>query len=669
MDAGPAGNFALTTKMIINLVAKQMRLHRASLILVLSGLFTLPFTSRAAIPSPEKLLPDDTLLMLTAPDYSKLSAVIHNSPQGQLWNDPALKPFKEKFLSKWNEQVIKPLERDLDVKLDNYCNLLQGQITFAITQNGWQGQDDQEPAILLLLDSKDKSDQLKKTIADLRKKCVDAGKAVRTEKIRDSEFMILPVSTNDVPKSLRKLFTPSAPAEDAAAEKDAKKPSSKDELVIGQVESLLVVGSMLKPVEKVVSHIGAGGVPTLGEQAAYQANHQSMFRDSPLYGWLNTKAVLDIVNRLLAQKKESADTQSQFDFDPAKALGALGFTGLKTIAFSIQDSTDGAVVQLLLGVPESGREGLFKILAGEPKEATPPPFVPADVVKFQRYRIDGQKAWATLQKMLGDISPQVVSVLNFMLDTANTAAKDKDPSFDIRKNLIGNLGDDFITYEKAPKGKSLAEMQSPSLFLLGSPKAEELAGAFKSALVYLAQQSDAKPEEREFLGRKIYSIPVRSMGLPFGGASPASGKAVLSYAASKGYVAMSTDSAILEEYLRSSESQGKTLRETAGIADATQKVSGSGTSLFGYENDSETVRTLLDALRKDAGSSASILGGLGIPGAGDALKDWFDFSLLPSFDKISKYFSFSVYGMSAGADGLRFKVFSPTPPQMKNGGQ
>ena len=49
-------------------------------------------------------------------------------PQAQFWDDPALKPFREKFMAKWNEEVVKPLERDLGVKFDDYHALLQGQI-------------------------------------------------------------------------------------------------------------------------------------------------------------------------------------------------------------------------------------------------------------------------------------------------------------------------------------------------------------------------------------------------------------------------------------------------------------------------------------------------------------------------------------------------------------
>jgi hypothetical protein len=46
--------------------------------------------------------------------------------------------------------------------------------------------------------------------------------------------------------------------------------------------------------------------------------------------------------------------------------------------------------------------------------------------------------------------------------------------------------------------------------------------------------------------------------------------------------------------------------------------------------------------------------------------DWFDPTLLPTFDKISKYFYFSVYSAGATSEGITFKGFAPTPPQFKN---
>jgi len=59
---------------------------------------------------------------------------------------------------------------------------------------------------------------------------------------------------------------------------------------------------------------------------------------------------------------------------------------------------------------------------------------------------------------------------------------------------------------------------------------------------------------------------------------------------------------LLEEYLRSSESQAKTLREVAGLTEATQKVSDPGTGLLGYENHVETNASGLRRMEKEPAS-------------------------------------------------------------------
>src|SRR5882724_902351 len=203
-----------------------------------AGLLSVGLNGMAAIPPAEKLLPDDTLVLLTVPDFAKLREIYKSAPQGQFWNDPAMKPFKDKFVSKWQEEFVKPLERELNVKFDDYTSLPQGQVTFAVTQNGWQGKDDQLPGLLVLIDTKDKSGQLKTNLADLRKKWVDAGKPIKSEKIRDIEFSVIPVSTNDVPATLKKFFPEQPQVQELGAEEGAKKPAPKSEIVIGQYESL-----------------------------------------------------------------------------------------------------------------------------------------------------------------------------------------------------------------------------------------------------------------------------------------------------------------------------------------------------------------------------------------------------------------------------------------------
>jgi hypothetical protein len=644
---------------------------RTALRLSLAALLAVGSASYATIPAPEKLLPDDTLVLITAPDFSKLRVIWNKLPQRQLWTDPAMKRFRDDFTTKWQDQFVKPLERDLDIKFQDYTTLLQGQLTFAIVRNAGSSADSQA-GLLLLLDAKDKSDQLKKNLAAVRKKWVDTGRPVKTKKIRDFEFTVLPLSSNDIPKTIRKFFPKSAEVRELAEESPSKT-SSTDELIVGQVESLLVISTSIDSAEKVVARATGGSVPPLSEVAAFQTDHTALFREAPVYGWLNAKTFIDIVMRRLTEKKENTEAPNPFDLKPEKILGAIGLNGLKTLAFTFQQSNEGSMFQVFVGVPESGRQGLFKILAGEPRESRPPPFIPSDAVKFQRWRIDSQKTWETLQKVISDISPQWLSGINFLIDTANTAAKEKDPGFDIKKNLIANLGDDLISYEKTPVGASLNDLKSPpSIFLIGSPNAESLAAAFKSVLVYATQQPGAPPGQREFLGRKIYSVSLKGLMMPLGAGSGTAAPRNLNYAASGGYVAFSSDSSMIEEYLRSSEGPRAPLKDKPGLTDAAQRVTAPGSSLFGYENQVETTRAMFEQLRRNAGATAApspaanlLPTGLNVSATVQSFKDLMDFSLLPNFDSISKYFDFSVYGGNATVDGLALKAFTPVPPALK----
>jgi hypothetical protein len=43
----------------------------------------------AAVPPPEKLLPKDTVLVVTAPDWAKARLFWSNAPYARLWEDPS----------------------------------------------------------------------------------------------------------------------------------------------------------------------------------------------------------------------------------------------------------------------------------------------------------------------------------------------------------------------------------------------------------------------------------------------------------------------------------------------------------------------------------------------------------------------------------------------------
>src|SRR5262249_6388346 len=157
-----------------------------------------------------------------------------------------------------------------------FASLPQGQVTLALTRNGSRTDHDLSLALLVMIDVRDKRDQLSTTLADLRHKWMDSGKSIKTERIRNIEFSVLSVSDQQIPAAVRNLFLQS-PAGDLVEEDEAHT-AARDELVIGQFESLLIVGTSLKAVEKVAVHLTGGGMPSLGDLAAYEANRLALFR-------------------------------------------------------------------------------------------------------------------------------------------------------------------------------------------------------------------------------------------------------------------------------------------------------------------------------------------------------------------------------------------------------
>jgi hypothetical protein len=601
---------------------------------------------RAAIPPAENLLPSDTLAFFEVPDCAAARVAARTSAGWMFWNDPAMKAFRDKLVAKWTSQFVKPLERDLGVKAGDFLDLPQGQFTLAVTVNGSNGHDDIPAGLLLLLDAKDKSDSLKTNLAALVKTWTDAGRALRTEEFHGLKFTVVPLSSND--------FAGIFPKKTPAAQ-EPEKPSKPGEIYFTQYQSLLVAGNSHKVVEPVAAHLTGGAVPAIADNPLFQADKLSQFRDHPeYYGWFNGKGFFDLVSQ--AQDAESTDDSLSPapKMSSAKVLTVLGLNGMKSGTFVFRDSREGATLTLHIAAPESGRTGLLKILALSPKDASVPPFVPADAVKFTRVRLDGKQTWAEIQKMIVGMSPAGQSSLNAVIGIANSIGQQKNPAFDIRTDFFGNLNDDIITYQKPASGTLAALSSPPTIFLVAVSNPDAVINSIRT-LVSISNPQAGAAAPRDFLGRKIYSISLK--------AAPAAPNAIpetrsLYISSSGGYLAMSIDSAMVEEFLRNAEGQNKSLRDDPALLAALQHLGGAGGGMFGYENQRETMRGTFKVIKNTVEDDAALKM---VP---PAFREWLDFTLLPDFDSVAKYFYISTFVGGANSEGLTFKAFTPRPPQM-----
>ncbi|MGH7978756.1 MAG: hypothetical protein ACREE6_05230, partial [Limisphaerales bacterium] len=443
-------------------------------------------------------------------------------------------------------------------------------------------------------------------------------------------FSVLVLSSNS-PAPFASVFFPAGTA-------------SAPAIYIGQFKSLLILGTSEKAVDSVAAHLHGGANPSLSQNARFAAAQLAQFYNTPLYyGWFNAKAFFEGVST----------PQDSFQMSLRQLLFVSGLNGLKSVSFTGRESPGGAELEFYAAAPESMRQGLLKMFAAAPKEADPPPFVPATVTKFWRWRVDGQKSWNELEKTVDAFSP---GVLDRVIQVANMRGRQENPDFDLRKNLIANLGDDWMCYSRAPTGSALTGLnKEPWLFLFSANNADQAALAIKTLA---STMSDDQGKTRDFLGRKIYTLSIPSRhGGPAGS---------LYCAASGGYVALTPDATMIENYLRSDDGKTKPLSRRPGLIEAAQQVGGMGTGLFGYQNQRESARALFSALKNDPAYGAALnpLAGLPFSSAGNGIRSLMDFSLLPDYDAISKYFNFTVFAGATSSEGFDFKVFQPRSPEL-----
>lgn len=624
------------------------------------GLTTIASAQGATLP-PEKLLPSDTLFVATCPSLTELKRQGEMGIFTKLVKDPAMQPFVEKFKRKFTSDVLEPLEKELGVKISDYAAIIEGQITAAMVKNSASFQNQKEPDLLLILDSGSNSDQLKAELSKFRERWQKSGKTLRTTPFRGVDFHSVEFNSKDLDGMFKRAFPDAFKNEGEEEESEGE----KIKITFAQSDSLLLIGSRPEAFEKLLVRQAGGLTPILGEYPAFEIDHASLLKGSSAYMWANAKTFIEMAKPAFeAGFNQAASKAPVPGLTPERILDALGINGVKTIAGTIQTKSDGEYATLSVGAPASARKGLLKLFTPPQAESGPPSYVPGDVAQFSRYRLDISKTFTSIESMITELSPQVAPIINMVI---GMAGKDQDPNFDLRRDVINNLGNDVITYKMPPRDANLESLiAQPALTLMQSANADKLASSVKT-VSRLLPLGVSGVKDREFLGRTIYSLALPAMPT-LDGSEPI--QQSVHFASSGSYLGVSTDVTTIENFLRGNSS-GPSLAEKPGLREAADKVGGFNTGYFYYDAPESTLKVVFDYLRKSPDAFEEIFSGqaMGMPGIelwdADERREWVDFSLLPPFEQVSKYFGFTIMAAEGTDRAIEFRGYTPTPQSLR----
>ena len=584
--------------------------------------FTLVSSANAAKATPplEALLPAGTVLVLAAPNYASAKKHFKASASGRFWDSAEFKPFRKKLAAGFEANVMAEIEEELAIDFDAFEKMASGSVALAVVP----GQDaGEEPALLLLLDAGRKSVTLRRALSRLERDWKKDDREVSETEIGGVDF----TTVSD--------------------------PDGDQQVHIGRVGAQLFVGTKSAQIEGVLARLNGKGSGTLADNPAFAADHGAVLKGADFYVWANPGAVLP-------QLLDNLPDGAELGIDFGEVVGALGINGLGTFAMAYSERPSGAHYELFIGLPKANRKGLFSLLETKQADASPPPFVPANVGGFLRWRLNMDAAWKNLEKLLLELSPDVANMVEF---TVGLLGKDKDSNFDFKKSFLNNFGDDLILYQMPPKSSALNDIGAgPIVVLVKSPNPDELIkgiGAVPGILPPPLNEAAMLP--RRLGDHTVYSFELAEFP------DPSTGELVkmeLLLAARDGYMAVSTDADLLQMFL-----DGKTMGSLAkrdGLATAATSVGGMDSGIFGYQNDRDMVLSTIDTLRDNTDQFDMILSMIPMDDLGEvSLGEWLDFSLLPTGSKIAKYFAFPVYGAETNDRGISLKMFSPRPATLK----
>ena len=269
----------------------------------------LPVRQAQAAAPPERVLPDTTVFMLKLNDAKAFREAFRASQYGQLWNDPALKDFREELNHKLAD-VTKNLNEKLGVSITDLIQLPQGTLAVAAIAKDPAREGAAEGSLpvegVLLADAGENEKKMLDVLERATKQAEAAGAKISSESFNNMTIRTI-------------QFPPQEPAKD----KDKAKPLPNSPLIWTHSASMFFITTSLDVIKDLAAHRD-GRENSLGATEPYQKTQaKTDSAKSQVVWFLDVAKLVKIVIR--ASTKE-ADAQ-QTDV----LAQELGVYGLKSV--------------------------------------------------------------------------------------------------------------------------------------------------------------------------------------------------------------------------------------------------------------------------------------------------------------------------------------------------
>ena len=229
--------------------------------------------------------------------------------------------------------------------------------------------------------------------------------------------------------------------------------------------------------------------------------------------FFNFESLVEFMNEV-ESLPDAQMPENPFGVNTSNLISALGLNSIDCIGVQVDSSGDR--LTLSSGAYFNKYEGLFSFIQHDGKEeAIPYEFVPSQAFTVSCARYDFGKLWPTIEKIVSDLSPQLLLLMNSQIQAFEDQA-----GVPFRRDVLGSFGDEMASFSFLDQNAKTAndfENANPSFYAFSLVDSDLFDRSLRSMIEAFSSGQDLF-EDRVHKGvtiRKIRGIEASGISISY----------------------------------------------------------------------------------------------------------------------------------------------------------
>jgi len=607
--------------------------------------------SAIELPKTAKLLPPETILLADINNFNQLWAQIEKTNFYQLYEDPAMAPFINNFKNKWREQKQES-EKEIIRMIGDSGVLPQGRLSVALVFDK-QMPDANEPSILVIAQWGDKIDKVKELADQIVRKAIEEEEGARrqTEDYRGVEIITI---EKKPPEALSYCF----------------------------IDDCLIASTNPNVLKFVIAQVKGAGSTTLADDRDYNTTGKAI--DPSIAGRIDLYVNIKEAIKIELTKDNTGKAKAMIE--------NMGLNNVTSFGCNIEPAggPGGATLGKAILKIDGAKAGICKMFEIETGPIRMPRFIADSACSISVVNLNIKKAFEELANILTRFSPQMAAILYMPV---LPPGPNGEPGLQLKADIIDHFGSQIILAQSIDKPQPDNNRRSPEKQPLIQTRSivaiaiDNRAALEKSlSMIHSKMIAPGNPNaQRELLGHTIYSVDLsglmpmlggppakKPMQAPGGG--PSAPKMPLSaFTVTDTHLIFGSESVVEQTIRTLSSNRAESISSAAWFNKAKSNIP-SAIGIAGLQNNAASGELLWSTLRQsvkpDKAASSDKHNEISVGLTSQSIfpqimfsrsDGMIDFSLLPEFDAVKKYFGISTFYGISRQDGFffEFKYLNP----------